>query len=349
VFQFVEGGDDSLRGRLFSIASNRWLNPLRRVLWRRRAVFEMHALQESELHALLARHPHLHLLVAFDDGAAGPGWRGRRWVVLNEDEAPQRTQRDGYTHFAFANDTAMGAPLLAGRVHEPHVESVLRERLRDGDVMLDVGANIGLMTMLAASLVGARGRVIAVEPIPLNRALIARSAQASGFGQVEVIGAAASDRSGTIELRTHPTTSNSSTPAAAGERLRAADGRTIKVPAVVLDEALAELDRLDVVKIDIEGMEPCALRGLERTLTRFRPLLLSEFHPWAIERASRSAPVEYLVWLRRFYPAITILHRDGTRERCVEPEAVMAAWEEANAAAGMDGRLHLDLLLTAEA
>jgi FkbM family methyltransferase len=234
-------------------------------------------------------------------------------------------------------------------VHEPHVESVLRERLRDGDVMLDVGANIGLMTMLAASLVGARGRVIAVEPIPLNRALIARSAQASGFGQVEVIGAAASDRSGTIELRTHPTTSNSSTPAAAGERLRAADGRTIKVPAVVLDEALAELDRLDVVKIDIEGMEPCALRGLERTLTRFRPLLLSEFHPWAIERASRSAPVEYLVWLRRFYPAITILHRDGTRERCVEPEAVMAAWEEANAAAGMDGRLHLDLLLTAEA
>ena len=41
--------------------------------------------------------------------------------------------------------------------------------------------------------------------------------------------------------------------------------------------------------------------------------------------------------------------RKPARERCVEPEAVMAAWEEANAAAGMDGRLHLDLLLTAEA
>jgi FkbM family methyltransferase len=346
VFQFVDGVDDSLRGRLFGVASNRWLNPLRRLLWRRRAVFEMHALPERDLHALLALHPSLRLLLAYDDNSAGAGWRGRRWVVVNDDAPTRQVQRDGHVLYAKPSDLHIGAPLLGGKMHEPHVEAVMRECLRAGDVVLDVGANIGIMTMLAAAQVGPTGRVIAVEPIPRNRVLIARSAQANRFAHIEIIAAAAADRSGSIELRTHPSTSNSATPQAAGDRLRDAEGETIVVPAVALDEALPKLDRLDLVKIDVEGMEPLALRGLQRTLAKFRPILLSEFHPWAIERASGTAPVEYLAWLRHLYPSITILHRDGTREHCVEPAAVMAAWQRANEAAGMDGRMHLDLLLT---
>jgi FkbM family methyltransferase len=169
--------------------------------------------------------------------------------------------------------------------------------------------------------------------------------QANGFGQIEIIAAAAADRGGELALRTHPTTSNSSTPAAAGERLNVAGGRVVQVPVVVLDDAFPALDRLDLVKIDVEGMEPLALRGLERTLTRHRPILLSEFHPWAIERATGSEAIDYLRWLRQLYPAITILHRDGTRECHDEPEAVMQSWRDANSKAGLDGRLHLDLML----
>jgi len=65
--------------------------------------------------------------------------------------------------------------LLAGMPHDPHVLAVLRERLREGDVVLDVGANIGSVTLPAASLVGARGRVVAVEPIAANRVLLPRT------------------------------------------------------------------------------------------------------------------------------------------------------------------------------
>lgn len=348
VFQFVDDADASLRGRLFGLASNRWLNPLRRVLWRRRDVFEMHALRETDLRARLARRAELRLLNALDDGAAGAGWRGRRWFVVNDAEAPQAIDRDGYRVYAYASDLHIGAPLLAGQTHEPHVMSVVRERLRSRDCVLDIGANIGLVTMLAASIVGPRGRVIAVEPVPRNRALIARAAQANRFQQIEIIAAAASDRAGAIELRTHPTTSNSARPAAAGERLREARGAGLRVPSVVLDDVLA-LDRLDLVKIDVEGMEPLALRGLERLLGRFRPLLLCEFHPWAIERAARGSPLDYLRWLRGFYPAFVVLHRDGTRTRCSEPEDVIAVWQRANDAAQFDGRLHLDLLLAVDA
>jgi len=344
-FQFVDGVDDSARGRLFGIASNRWLNPLRRILWRRRAVFEMHPLPEEGLHALLARHPSMRLLHAMDDRSAGAGWRGRRWIVANDAAMPGRIEADGYMIYADPADVHIGAPLLAGHAHESHVAAIFRERLRKGDVVLDIGANIGILALLAASLVGASGRVLVVEPIPHNRSLLARSAQASGFEHLQIISAAAGDRAGLLELRTHPSTSNSATLAASGERLSAAEGSTLRVPVVVLDDALPPLERLDLVKIDIEGMEPLAMLGLERTLRRFRPIILTEFHPWAIERASHTRPVDYLHWLRQWYPAITILHRDGTRERHAEPEAVMAAWRLANERAGADGRLHLDLLI----
>lgn len=347
VFQFVDAADSSLRGRFFGIAGNRWLNPLRRLLWRRGDVFEMHALPEQQLRARLERRPDLRLLLACDDGSAGPGWSGRRWIVVNEAESPQLVDRGDYRLYAYASDVHMGAPALAGEVHDPHVMAVLDERLRSGDVVVDIGANIGLFTLPAAARVGAAGRVVAVEPIPRNRTLLARSVQASGFGQVRIVGAAASDRPGAVELRTHPTTSNSARPAASGERLRDAAGAGLRVPAVVLDEALGELDRLDLVKVDVAGMEPRALHGFERTLRRFRPLLLTEFHPWAIERSTATAPVDYLHWLHGIYPGFVVLHRDGTRTAAADPETVMALWRRANEAASMDGQLHLDLLLDA--
>ncbi|MGH8171551.1 MAG: FkbM family methyltransferase, partial [Rhodanobacteraceae bacterium] len=287
-------------------------------------------------------------LDAVDDPVAGPGWHGRRWYVVNRDEVPVEVAAKGYRMYALASDTHIGAELIAGRAHEANVEAALRAHITPGATVLDVGANIGVFTTLAASLVGAGGRVIAVEPIPRNIALIERACRSNEFRQVEIIRAAASDRSGEIELRTNVSTSNSATPAAAGERLQAqAGGATLRVPAVVLDEKLAGLTRLDLIKIDVEGMEPRALRGLSRTLDRFRPTLITEFHPWAIERASGESPFEFLEWLGEWYGSIAVLHRDGTTEDCADAAAVMLAWRRVNEGANLDGRVHLDLMFSA--
>ena len=348
VFQFVAGADESLRGRFFARVPNRWLNPLRRVAWRRHAVFEMHVLDEAELARVLGRYPMLERLDAVEDTAAGPGWRGRRWYVVNRDEIPVEIEAHGYRMYARASDTHIGAELIAGRAHDANVEAGVRKHLAPGATFLDIGANIGVFTTLAASIVGSDGSVIAVEPIPRNLALIERACRSNDFGNVRIVRAAASDRNGDIELRTDASTSNSATPAAAGERLRAETGTTMRVPAVVLDETLRDLSRLDLVKIDVAGMEPRALRGLQRTLDRFHPVLIGEFHPWAIERACGESPFDFLAWMSKRYASISVLHRDGSTEDCAGPDAVMKIWRRVNEAAGMDGRVHLDLLFRPE-
>lgn len=98
------------------------------------------------------------------------------------------------------------------------------------------------------------------------------------------------------------------------------------------------------MKIDVEGMEPFVLRGMAGLLRRFRPAVLTEFHPWAIERATGTSPEDYLAGLFALHAVAEVLHRDGTRERCTDPAAVMAAWRRVNDAAGLAGRVHLDLL-----
>jgi ubiquinone/menaquinone biosynthesis C-methylase UbiE len=90
-FQFVAGTDRSWRGRPFSALPNRCLNPLRRVLWRRRTVFEMHVLEESRLRDLLARESGLRLLAAVEDATAGAGWSSRCWYVTREVDVQARS------------------------------------------------------------------------------------------------------------------------------------------------------------------------------------------------------------------------------------------------------------------
>lgn len=261
--------------------------------------------------------------------------------------APVAVRLHGYSVFALPNDEHIGGPLIAGHVYEPYVTAMFDEWLKPGDCVLDVGANIGIFTMHAAHRVGSAGRVIAVEPIEANRQLIYAAQRLNDFAQIEVIAAAASDRRELIELRTHLTTSNSATPAAAGPRLRSPiGGRTVLAPTVVLDEVLAGLSRLDLVKIDIEGMEPRAVRGLRATLARLRPALITEFHPLAIEHASGEAPADYLRALLEIYTGISVLEREGNRRYCARAEDVLLAWSEANSRHGLSGELHLDLFLS---
>jgi FkbM family methyltransferase len=171
------------------------------------------------------------------------------------------------------------------RYLEPHVEP--------GDVVIDVGANYGYTTTYFASEVGPDGFVLSVEPEPHTRALLQYNVSRCGYDNVEVVAAAAGDRSGTVDLwRSATNFANHSLNAALVPNL----DDVVEVEIVTLDELCAS--RLGqrhptVLKIDVEGWEWSVLQGARRTLEQARPAVWLEYWPAGI-RASGHEPRDVL-------------------------------------------------------
>ena len=114
-----------------------------------------------------------------------------------------------------------------------------------------------------------------------------------------------------------------------------------------MDQLLAFLDRIDVIKIDIEGHEPVAWRGLTGLLERFRPVLFSEFSPVAIRQRGLATPEDFAAQMLAYSPRIQVLRHDRPPLVCASVEEIMSEWKAANLRAGIGGEMHLDLLLGA--
>lgn len=256
---------------------------------------------------------------------------------LDRDRRASETPVDlgGYQVMVDRRDPDFGADIAHWHVYEEPVRQVLRERLSPGDVCLDIGANVGVMTFLAASLVGPGGRVIAVEPNPDNVQLLYRGLLLNRFTNVEILPLAAGDRRAVFALsgRSNTELLAAGTPTMTGRF----------VQSVVLDDVLGDLPRLDLVKMDIEGHEPAALRGLERLVTTHRPTLLVEFNPRCLERHREDAHT-LLSWILELYPRVRAISHFGDDERFSRADDLMAFWRRRAAAITAEGRLPEGLL-----
>jgi FkbM family methyltransferase len=151
---------------------------------------------------------------------------------------------------------------------EPGISSWLTGHLRRGDVVLDIGANIGYFSLLSASLVGPEGRVLAFEPVPSIAALLEDNIRRNG-AHVDVHRVIVSDVAGEAEIFRSGGTNigRSGTLASEGS---SSEGR---VPVVTATEVVdADLwSRIRFVKVDVEGDERRVLRGLEKLLAELQP------------------------------------------------------------------------------
>lgn len=163
-------------------------------------------------------------------------------------------------------------------VYEPAETRVLLDVLRPGDTFLDIGANIGYFSMLAAS----RGaRVYSWEPVPHVRERFTENRDLNGF-DISVFATALSNSSGTVEFQL-PAPSNWGNGSIGVE-----SGVVSRVPTERLDDAL-DLDSVRLIKIDVEGAEMQVLRGAENTIRRCMPTMLVEINPAALERMGSTA------------------------------------------------------------
>ena len=162
---------------------------------------------------------------------------------------------------------------------EPSLSGYLRERLRPGDVFVDIGANIGYFTHLAAHIVGGGGSVLAFEPLPATVAKLRANIEANELGNVTVVDAAASDDDGEVDVFQGPATNvgrSATSPLADGSP--AGRVRTVRAAAAIPADVWP---RVRAIKVDVEGDELRVIRGLQPLLAVATPgmCLVAEVAP----------------------------------------------------------------------
>ncbi len=142
--------------------------------------------------------------------------------------------------------------------------------------VLDIGANIGYYTLLEAARVGPAGKVLAVEPVPANMEILRHNVISNGYTNVSFFNYAVGheEKEGTFYLA-RESNWGSMMPVVWGT------GDTISVQVISIDVlvAMERLRSLDLIRMDIEGYETVAVRGMECTLAEHGPDLLVELHP----------------------------------------------------------------------
>ena len=151
-------------------------------------------------------------------------------------------------------------------------QSAFSAALKRGDVVYDLGANVGFYSILASLRVGPEGRVFSFEPDPRNLVLLHRHLKLNGVANCAVLDVAVSCSDGTANFQVG---SNHSVGHLTTESLNTLSVRTVTLDGLV---ASGRLPPPNVVKCDIEGGEYDALRGASETLTEHAPTIFLRTH-----------------------------------------------------------------------
>lgn len=161
--------------------------------------------------------------------------------------------------------------------YEPETFQFFRKNLKPGDTVLDIGAHIGLFSVLTSRLVGDGGKVYAFEPTPFTRGVLQEVIRLNGCdGNVEVLPEAVADKAGTTYFFDTGTEVSNANSLVQTERSM----EKIEIPVTSVDAFVAERGiTINCLKIDVEGAEYDLLKGAKKVLTEHRPIARLGLHP----------------------------------------------------------------------
>ncbi len=192
---------------------------------------------------------------------------------------------NGFRFWFNSSDREMGTRMAAG-LYEPETVSILQRVVRPDMHCLDIGAQTGFYTCLMANLIGPGGEVNAFEPFNQSFELLETNVAENNWeDRVKIHNIAISDSNFDIRVGI-----------ASGMIVADSNGSNI-IKATKIDDI--RLDKVDFCKIDIEGHEPKAIRGMEQLLNRDAPIVLTEVNEYWLNQAGSSAS-EYIALLRDF-------------------------------------------------
>ena len=177
--------------------------------------------------------------------------------------------------------------------------SALIDLINKGDWIIDIGANLGEVSFLASQKVGSSGKVYSFEPDPDNYTRFDYNLSLNTFTNIVFVKKGLGDNPGKYKIAM-----NVNEPGNNGSNSIVPDKKTDinklarEIDVVRFDDWIAEnpLDKIDLVKIDIEGFELQALKGAEMTLKKYKPIIYSELHDVKLREHGTSAKelIDYL-------------------------------------------------------
>ena len=153
--------------------------------------------------------------------------------------------------------------------YDPVETELVKKEIKEGSTVIDIGANMGYYTLLFAKLVGKKGKVYSFEPEPNNFALLKKNISINNYHNVNIQQKAVSNTNEKINLyQLNKTTGYTIAPYRFGDK-------KIQVKSIRLDDNINE--KIDFVKIDVEGAEHHVLSGMKNILRNQKIKLLLEF------------------------------------------------------------------------
>lgn len=253
--------------------------------------------EATDHHVERARWPH------------GPVYAGNGTAIV--------ATRWGAKLYVDCSDSVLAPWLLLDGLWETGVTTWFHQVVFPGAHVVDVGANIGYFTVLGAKLTGPTGRVVGFEANPRLRPIAARNLAANslhGHAEVRHLAAWSEATELVLHLRRHFTGNSSFAPfdPAFLHHLGDEASEQVRVPAAALDDELADLGRVDVVKIDVEGAELRVMQGLRRTLAANSGIrVLCEWSPDSVGAVGDDA-ADLVALFDDLGLVATVLQDDGT-------------------------------------
>lgn len=221
--------------------------------------------------------------------------------------------------------------LSVNGVYEEFETGFLKRQVKSGDVVVDLGANIGYYTLLFAKWVGAKGKVYAFEPEPENFEILKKNVELNGYKNVVLENKAVGERSGKAKL--YLSEENSGDHRTFGDGAR----RVVEVDQVALDDYFGRhKGKIDLIKMDIQGAEYGAVKGMGGLLRRNKGMkIVSEFWPEGLVGFGVGLG-EYLELLEGCGFKLWELDRRVRRKKVMRKESFLQRY-------GADSGMHTDL------
>jgi len=210
-------------------------------------------------------------------------------------------------------DVAVARRLLTDGAWEPYETQLMKQSIKPHMVVLDIGANIGYYSLLAARLLNGTGKVVAIEPDSRNFRLLSLSIRANAYSNVIAIQKAVSNTTGRAKLFLDAKAVG--IPSLSELNIGAKGEGSVCVDTVTLDSLLHDLavERIDVMKIDVEGAEGLVLEGGSKALRNVNRIFM-EFKQQALRNLGTD-PAQLISQL--IYAGFAISYIDEKKRRCV--------------------------------